>query len=253
LSKISGAALVAALFVIVVILDIALPTGEPSFGTPLLISILNTVFVGVIYLVVVYVSAKSYLIGGSPSLLLLGSGVLAFALAALLGGWLIGPVGPNVAFTLANISYLFSSIIQVSSGALALTGAAAQASQSRRPMMLYAYLGVLLFTAIVAAVAIQRLTPVFFIEGVGSTPIRLWVTGSTVVLFALASLLFMRVYSKSRAEILYWYSLGLALVAIGMLAFSLQESVIGPGGWAGRIALYLSGTYFLIAIVTARR
>src|SRR5208337_3182430 len=69
---------------------------------------------------------------------------------------------------------------------------------------------------------------------------------------AMSSLLLMRRQLKSKFPALFWYSLGLALFAIGLLGVSFEKSLGDPIGWIGKIAQYVGGLYFLIAVIKAR-
>jgi PAS domain S-box-containing protein len=52
---------------------------------------------------------------------------------------------------------------------------------------------------------------------------------------------------------LYWLSLGLLLVAAGLLALGFQKTIGDPMNWLGKGAQYVGGIYFLIGIgVTLR-
>ena len=72
-------------------------------------------------------------------------------------------------------------------------------------------------------------------------------------LFAASSILFMRLYRDSKTGILFWYSMALALTAIGLAAFYFGRTVGDPIAWTGRIAVYLGGIYSLIAVWSAIR
>jgi len=81
-----------------------------------------------------------------------------------------------------------------------------------------------------------------------------WVMGTTVVLFAVSSLVFMRIYFQSKTDILYWYSLSLALIAVGRCSSLLiSEATDVPVQWVGRLSLYLGAVYLLISVLTTRR
>lgn len=239
-----------AIIITLVILDISV-VFEPS---PLLF-ILNTLFISVIVFAVAYISARSYLTSGLPSLFLLGGGVLAFGAGNLVAGWLIGsPGGPNVNVTIHNTGALFGSAFHLVSATLILAGVTSERALKRGKLnVTLAYLGVLVLTALVTIASLQGAIPPFFIQGVGPTLLRQVVLGTAVALFALSSLLFMRRYSRSKSGLLYWYSLALALIAVGLSAVLLQKAVGSPIGWVGRSAQYLGGIYFLTAVLTTMR
>ncbi len=88
---------------------------------PSLLPLLDTVFVSVIAIIVAYLSAKSYLRTGSLSLLLLGSGVLAFGAGNYVVGWLLGaPGGAEVGATIHSTGALFGSVFHLVSAVLIL-------------------------------------------------------------------------------------------------------------------------------------
>lgn len=101
-----GAIAVPASIVIMAIL--AISDIRAVFEPPLLLFILNTLFLSVVGFVVAYIAARGYVTGGPPSLLLLGCGVVALGSGGLVAGRLIGPPGgPNVNVTIFNTGALF--------------------------------------------------------------------------------------------------------------------------------------------------
>jgi len=240
---------------IAIIATLAILDIRAVFEPRLLLFILNTVFLSVTAFVVAYISARSYLAGGSLNLLLLSCGVLAFGAANPVAGWLIGPPGgPNVAVTIHNVGALLGSVFHAAGAILTSAGVTSETVSKRRKLqMILAYLGVLVFMALLTIASLQGAIPPFFIQGVGPTLLRQVVLGTAVALFAISSLLFMGLYSTSKSDFLYWYSLALALIALGLAAVFLQQAVGSPTGWAGRSAQYLGGIYFLIAAITAIR
>jgi len=242
-----------ALIAILVRLDL-----RAVFEPPLLLPILNTVFLAAIPFVVVYFLARGYVSSGSKNLLLLGCGILTLGSGAFLAGWLLAATGGpnvNVNVTIYNIAALISAVFHAA-GAIFLTSAGGFSEaekKARNVKVILAYLGVLVFTALLAIASLQGALPPFFIQGVGPTMVRHAVLGTAVALFAFSSLIFMVRYARSKADFLYWYSLALALLAVGLLAMLFQDAVGSPIGWTGRSAQYLGGIYFLIASLTTAR
>ena len=238
------------LIAILAILDI-----KAVFEPPLLLPVLNTLFVFVVPFAVAYISAKCYLTMGLPNVLLLGCGVLMFGTGNLIAGWLITfPGSPNINVIIHNTGALFGSLFHVMGAMLPLpeitTG---KVSKRRKFQVIFVYLGVLVFMALVTIASLREAIPPFFIQGVGPTPLRQGVLGIAVALFAISSFLFMKRYSKLKVDFLYWYSLALSLIAVGLSAVFLQTAVGSPIGWAGRSAQFLGGIYFFIAVLTVAR
>ncbi|HWQ96148.1 MAG TPA: PAS domain-containing protein [Candidatus Methylomirabilis sp.] len=240
----------------VVLLVILTPFDNRAvFNPPWLLPVLNTVFIFAIYLSVAYICAKSYLASGSPSIFLLGCGMLAFGSAALLGGWSIAaPGGINVNVTLVNIGALFSSIFHLAGAMLTLMRVNAEQNLKRRKRNLtLAYPGVLISIILLIIASFQGITPPFFIQGTGPTLLRQMVLGTAALLFAITAFLFMRLYFRLKEIYQYWYSLALMLVSMNLFAALSVNTVGSLFSWAVRLPLYLGGIYFLNAIFIARR
>ena len=240
----------------IVLLAILTPfDNQAVFNPPWLLSILNTVFIFAIYFAVAYISAKSYLASGSLSIFLLGCGMLAFGFAALLGGWLIAaPGGINVNVTLVNVGALFGSIFHLTGAMLTLMRINAEPDLKRRKRNLtLAYPGILISIILLTIVSFQGITPPFFLQGTGPTPLRQVVLGTAAMLFAISAFLFMRLYFRLKEIYLYWYFLALMLVSINLFAALFVHTVGSLFSWAVRLPLYFGGIYFLNAIFIARR
>ena len=245
--------LIAAVFCLRLILPSAL---RPAliFEPPLLLPILNTIFLFFVSCVVSYIAMRSYLISGLPTILLFGCGVLTLGVGALLAGWLIGPEGPNVNVTIFNISAFISSTFHTATAIVDLMKKPPEADpMRRRRKLIVGYLGVLVLVVLVVLAAIGGIMPLFFIQGVGPTTLRQAVLAIALVLFIVLSSFKMIRFVQERARFLYWYSLALALLAITMVGAFLQPSVGSPMGWVGRSAQYLAGIYFLMAVFSALR
>ncbi len=242
---------------IIAALDIILPsTPVPglAYNPLVLFASLQTLFLFGTSCVVAYISLKSYLSGGSRTVLLLGSGALAWGYASLVSGWLLGPPGgPNIAVTISNTGALFASLFHISSATTTRGARPSRDELGRKTKLALAYGGVIVFLTTLTLLAFQGATPPFFVPGSGSTVLRQVVVAAGLCLFAASSIVFMRLYYGSRSGILFWYSMALALTAIGLAAFYFGRTVGDPIAWAGRSATYLGGIYFLIAIWSAVR
>ena len=224
------------------------------FEPPFLFFILNVVFIFLASIVVAFLSAKAYLQDGSLVFLYLTCAVLFFACAVIPSGLLIAPPGgPNVAVTIYNTGALMSSIFHALGATLVTLGVTASVSRLRRTRLVLVLLGAPLFTLLITVASLQGITPVYFVQGQGPTLVRQVVIGAATALFAISSLLFMRVYSKSKIDTLFWYSLALALSAIGMYALFVTKATGSPQAWAGRSAVYVAGVYFLVSVLTTVR
>jgi len=242
---------------LIAIFDVILPTSvaaSVAFNPLLVFAALQTLFLFGTSIVVAYISLKSYLSGGSRTILLLGSGTLAWGFASMVAGWLLGPPGgANIAVTISNSGALFASLFYIASATTTMRASSSRDSKRRKSKLLLAYGGAVGIIAALTVFAILGATPAFFVPGVGSTVLRQAVVAAGLFLFAVSSILFMRLYHDSRSGILFWYSMALALTTIGLAAFYFGRTVGDPIAWTGRVATYLGGIYSLIAIWSAIR
>ncbi len=119
--------------------------------------------------------------------------------------------------------------------------------------LIVAYVASIVLVLFVTLVVEARLLPDFFVKGGGPTALREQVLGAAVVLFSYSSVVLIRNYAKSHVSILYWFSLGLASIAVGFLSAFLGKVPGGPFSWLGRIAVSIGGIYFIVAILAAYR
>ena len=243
----------------VVVFNIILPPPAQfsrglAFEPPFLNAILYTVFLAFTSFMVGYISFKSYIQNGWTFLVLMGSGALAWGSTSLFSGWLTNlPSGPNAAITISNTGALVASIFHTASATWSKGPSTKKDLRIRRSILILAYGSVLAFTTLFAVAALEGMTPLFFVPGVGQTPLRMAVLGSAAALFAASSLIFARRYfsSRSRSSTLYWYFLALALTGVGLAAVFFGRAPGDPISWTGRTAMFLGGVYFLKAVHTA--
>jgi PAS domain S-box-containing protein len=116
-----------------------------------------------------------------------------------------------------------------------------------------AYAGVLAVAALLVWAALAGWIPVFFVQGQGGTLIRQVVLVSAIAMFVLAAGLMLSRHRRQPSAFLYWYGLGLALLAVGMTGVLLQSAHGSPLGWTGRISQYVGGVYLFVAAVAGAR
>lgn len=253
LSKRVGALALLASMSIIAALVITRPYRVFFVYNPLLLVILvNFGIIATMSFIVAYVAVRSFLIDGSPSLLLMGCGVLAFGMATVSTYLGTLPGEANAAVTAYNtISLLasgfqFASAIQASKGSL-------RVARMGRTVAILSYLGVLVSAALLTIGSLEGAFPLFFVQGIGATPLRNVVLGTAIILFAASSALFMKLYYRSKSDAVYWYSLGLAFMTLGLSSFFLVTAVGDLTNWLGRFAQSLGSFCFLISVLVVVR
>jgi len=221
---------------------------------PFLLLTLNTIFIGVISVVIAHLAGRTYMQSGSASIFMMGSGLLVFGLGSIVTGWVIPTSGgPNAAVTIYNTCTCISSILILAGAVLSLQGPVPWKKKGDMRVVAAAYTGILVFVALFSLTTMQGLTPLFFVQGTGPTMLRQVILENTVVFFGAASVLVMVAYRRRRSDFFFWYSISLALIATGLLGVLIPSSVGSLIGWGGRFVQYLGFVTALYAVLIARR
>ena len=217
------------------------------FEPPLLLPLLNTLFLACVPLGIAYFAGRIYLATGSLNILLIGCALLVFGVGNLVAGWGVGLAGPNRAVTIHNIASLAASILYVMAALAMADRSAEKTSRRRKTRLFFAYACILLFVVFLSAASFLRMTPAFFVAGKGPTLLREVVLSVAVILHVLSALFAIRLYWQRRAVFLYWLGLALLLTATGLAAIAMQTAVGSLIGWVGRVSQYLGAVYFFVA------
>jgi hypothetical protein len=203
-------------------------------------------------MIVTYLFARGFLVSGSLSLLLLGTGVLIFGISGLSGSvatYLISGRS-NDLVTISNTGALAASILFLTGASLVLKKNFPDLLRIRA-VLAVAYFGAATFVILLAISSLNGLIPTFLQTGVGATWLNYAVTGMTTSLFAVSSIILIRAYAESKTSILFWFSLGLAFAAISQSAFFISATPGSTVSWLGRSATCLGTIYFLFAILAS--
>ncbi|HEY98255.1 MAG TPA: hypothetical protein G4O16_08785 [Dehalococcoidia bacterium] len=234
------------IFILLDILDIA-----EDFRLHWSTAVINTIFISVVAVFIIYFATKNYLRSSSPETLALGGGALAFGFAIILYGWL-----PNSDLNTRYTEYDSGVFI---ASAIYLTGAILSINSQNTPIQKIGlnilsitaiYIGIVLIISILTWLAykdiITFLTHTFSVH----FSARDIVQGIAAVFCVSAALIYLKKYRELRHDIYFWYSLGLILFAAGVIFIS-RGPLEGRIAWLGRAAEYVSYFYFLIASLSA--
>jgi pimeloyl-ACP methyl ester carboxylesterase len=224
-----------------------------SFNPPYLRLLLNAIFISATNIFVAIVSVRSFLRHGQISFAFLSGALVASGLSAFISGGLSG-VPTDAEFTVFNIGFLLSSIMQAF-GAVYLSAASpASKIYSNRKIVITSILLLPIVTlSVLTVLSAQGLTAPFIDQTGTTTDLRQFVIGLSLLFFVFASSIFAYQYFRTKARALYWYSLALALFALDtILAFNSAQ--LGDAlQWIGRIADYIGGVFFIIALLSLRQ
>ena len=220
-----------------------------------LLGVTNTIFTLLIPVTVAYFAAGTYLKTGFPSVLLMGCGMLVFGLCAGAAGWLREIYGgANFNVTIYNTGSLLGSLCHVTGAVISYSRTSHRLEPGRQKQaVIAAYSAIIVFAVLFSFATVQQVVPPFFIQGSGPTALRQIVLGLAVFFYALSSLFSMNNYFRLKSDFFYWYSICLAMLALGLFAFYIQKVVGSPIGWVGRTSNYAGTIFSLIAILAAVR
>ncbi len=218
-----------------------------------LLGITNTLFTAIIPLIVAFSAARAFRRTGSFSVLLMGCGMLGFGLCAGSAGWLREMHGgANINVTLYNTGALLGSLCHFTGAVINYSRKShAWELEKQRLAVIPAYAAIIVFSVLLSFATVQRVVPPFFIQESGPTALRQIVLGLSIFLYGLSSLFFLNNYLRNKSDFLYWYSLCLAMLALGLFAFYIQKIVGSPIGWVGRTSNYVGTVFALTAILAA--
>jgi PAS domain S-box-containing protein len=190
-------------------------------------------------------TARGFLASGQPGLLMFGCGSLVWGITSLAAAAEVPRL--NATITIHNVGMLVAALCHFSGllwrGRLARPGVWLAACYA-------AGLGV---AALIFWAAMSGLTPTFFVQGQGGTPVRQAVLALSVLLFGAVAWRLLRRAHGQEGAFYSWYGWGLALVASGLAGvflLTVQASILG---WVNRLTQYLGSAYLLVAAAVALR
>jgi PAS domain S-box-containing protein len=224
---------------------------------PFLLLALNFVFSLLASFLIAFLIARSFLVRRTPELLLVGCGVIAWGTAGLAGvtfgilGAAGAPLDTNLFITTHNLCVWLSALCHLAGAAFSLRPKREIPAAGR--WLAAAFTLILGAVGLVALSALAHWTPIFFVQGQGGTLVRDFVLASATAMFLLSAALLGGLNRKSLSPFLYWYTLALALIAVGLFGIMIESVHASALSWTGRAAQFISGVYMLIAAVAAAR
>ena len=210
-----------------------------------LMVLLNVVFTWLASLCICVLTARGFLNGGRPSLLMFGCGSLLWGCTSLAAACIVDRLNPTI--TVHNLGLLGAAGCH-------LVGLLWRGRLERSGRWLaVGYAGALLTAALVVWGTLAGWTPLFFVQGQGGTPVRQGVLLLALGLFGWVAWQMVSRFRRQSHVFYYWYGLGLGLVATGLCGVLLLSVQGGVLGWTNRLTQYLGSAYLLIAAVVAAR
>ncbi len=239
------------LFLLLIIVFLKLNI-KSSFEPAFLLPVLNTLFIGVMPIIVTFYAAKTYLQTNSKSALFMGLGMLIFGLGSIFAGWLrYIPNGANVNVTIFNLCAMFGAAFHL---AAAMWGRKTDKINSswrlKKFVLILSLLGVGIFIGLLIMAVLWKIMPPFINEN-GFTLLRQIVLVSAIVFYFSASMVLVKNYLGYRADYIYLYFISLFLIVVGLFGASVQPAVGSPVGWIARTAQYCSGFFALFSMRSA--
>jgi len=221
-----------------------------SYESPSLLVALNFTFSTLTSSLIAYLIGRSFMIRGTLGLLMLGCGVVIWGAAGVVAAG-VGRGNANTIATIHNCCVLLSACCHLSGAALALRSD--RSVRNRGLLLTTGYTLGLGAVGWVTLATVEGWTPLFFQPAQGGTPVRQLILGLAIGMFALTAALLVLIHRRSPSSFARWYSLALALIAVGLGGVMFEPAFGSPLSWAGRTAQYLGGVYMLVAAVASVR
>jgi PAS domain S-box-containing protein len=194
-------------------------------------------------LFIAVLAGRSFLVSGRPALLAIHTGMLIWGISAWVA--VVGGHVGNYNVTIHNLGLAASGLCHLLGG---FYGERMEKHWARNPSSWLA-IGTATGFAVVGWIWMATLEgwlPIFFAESTGTTAVRTAVLVVSIGLFVAAATLNALQYRRSGWRFLYWYALGLALIALGAVGLMVQPTHGSWLGWTARVAQYLGGVYMLV-------
>ncbi len=223
----------------------------PVVSLALVFPILTSVFITSCSLAVTYVAVKAYSSEGLFSVLFLGCGAVVFGSTSLLAAMFLGSQGQNFSATIFATGAAVSGSFHLMCASLTYRGDPPKPGRGRQAFPLVSLASLLV--VLIVVVAIAGVLPAFHAGG-GTTVLDQAVLGFASIAFASSAVVMFVVFSSSRSEVLWWYSLALAATAAGLVGIALSNGDVDALGMrAGWATLYLGGVLLATSVFSAER
>jgi PAS domain S-box-containing protein len=206
---------------------------------------------------IAWLVARSFLVRPTLGLLLVGCGVIAWGAAGLLGvvagitAAAGGQLDINLFITTHNLCVWLSAACHLAGAGFSL--GPRRELPAAKLWLTAAYTLVLGAVGLVLLSAFAHWTPVFFVQGQGGSLARFFTLGSATAMFVLSAALLGALNRRESSRFVYWYTLALSLIAVGLFGIMIESVHAGPLSWTGRAAQFLGGAYMLVAAVALGR
>jgi PAS domain S-box-containing protein len=197
---------------------------------------------------IVIPAARNFLASGQPRVLMLGCGMWVISLGVI-GGASVASRGLGPNWAIYDSAFLLSALCH-------LAGVAMSTRRRVQPgdaavWLAASYGGGLVAVGLFVVGALEGWMPAFYVAGQGGTLLRGLLLGVAVALFVLTAGLLWQTHRRAPSPFLYWYALGLALIAAGLAGSSLITSLDSPLQWTTRTARALGTLYLCVAVVAS--
>jgi PAS domain S-box-containing protein len=205
-------------------------------------------------LLIAVLGLRSFLRSGSWPVLWLGVGSLIFGVATALGIITLQWVDVNFAIATNNLGGFLAAILYFFGAFFAFNSVSPREGDAERSgTALQVYLGSLAIVILITAAAFLGLLPPFFVQGQGGTPWRQLVVVAAGLLFLVAGGTLLLEYRRTKADFLYWYGLGLVLIAEVQIGILMLQATGSALSWLVRGAQMLGTVYLLVAALIMLR
>jgi PAS domain S-box-containing protein len=199
---------------------------------------------------IVIPTARSFAAYGQRTVLMLGCGMWVNSLGVV-GGAIGAAHGLDRNWAIYDSAYLLAALCH-GAGVAIVSRPGVRPGQTAT-WLAAAYGGGLAAVALTAWAACTGRMPAFYLPGQGGTLVRTLVVSATVALFLLNAGLLWQSHRRTRSPFLYWYALGLALIATGLAGSMLIPAADTALQWTTRSIRAWGTVYLCVAVLAEGR
>ncbi len=215
-----------------------------------LLLVCNILFTGIIPLLVAAIAGYAYAVDNVINALFMSCGMLAFGLGSVISGILrFLPDSENILVTVYNTCALFGAVCQLASSQKEYVPKPGK-SKNRKLILALSISGTCLAVVCLLLAVLNGQIPRFMDQN-GSTRLRDAVLWLATAFYLCAFLQMHKVYRNRRSDYIYWYSLSLAMIALGLFTICESSELGTLQNWAGRAAQYVGFIFALFSMAKA--
>lgn len=218
-----------------------------SYENVYLLLLCRILFTGIIPITIAVLSVLAYSGNANIKVLMMGCGMLVFGLGSVVSALLrLLPDSINMMLSTNDICIFACAALHLSLVMLQIPAPPSNIRQ-RKIHILFAIVSAIFFTTVASTLAYYGFLPTFYGEG-GSARLRDGLLWLSISFFLISAIMLNRNTRNDQSPHLFWYSLSLITISIGLFGVTMSPIFDSQLIWAGRIVQYVGLLFALVSM-----